>query len=131
MELDINFHDIYIINNGIVVNSTSKEDIGVDAYAFGGDYKELLLKTIESGDFIQERLNLVTTTNRFKSWSYQATKDKRYVIELESYSEIADEMMNMFSERLRNIIKDNKEVISANVWIPHEKWEFNRRFYSI
>lgn len=118
VDIDPEMHDIYIIENNIVINSTKKQDIDWNLKEFGQEFIDFMQYVADSGKFIQARFMMESETKRIKSYSYIPTIDKKYIVEIGSYSEIADNMMEMFKKRLNIIISENKEVVSANVWIP-------------
>ena len=64
--------DIYVINrNGIVVNTTFKDDMLLDFFSFGEEHKNLLLNIFEDGLFHSERFAIENKTKRIKKYTYQ------------------------------------------------------------
>ncbi len=120
LELDSTFHDFYIIEDGIIVNTTYSPDLGLNFYDFGEKHKEFLFHVLETGNFTPERFELESSTRRLKCYSYQATEDREYIIEIGSYSETADLIMQMFRDRLTRIIEENADILSVNFWIGSE-----------
>lgn len=115
--LDSTNYDLYILEDGVVVNTTYPSDLGINLYGFGANFKELLIGLLQSGKFHLDRFTLEKSTHRLKAYCYRATKDKKYIIELGAYTEIGDYIMEMFLRRLENLITDNKTVSSVNIWV--------------
>jgi len=120
LELDTLNNDLYVIENGTIVNTTYEPDLGLNFYEFSEGHKQFLLKVLETGEFTPEKFALESSTRRLKCFSYQATKDRKYVVEIGSYSETADLIMQMFRDRLSNIVKEYSDVIAVNFWIVSE-----------
>ena len=122
--LDSVFNDLYVIKNNIVVNTTYTPDWGLDFSAFGEQRIEELNKILRSKEFYAERFQFESSTKRLKSYSYQATPDGKYLIEIGSYSEVADKIMEMFIDRLKQITAENKNVVSVNYWYGNAEYQF-------
>jgi hypothetical protein len=122
--LDSVFHDLYIIENNIVVNTTYTPDWGLDFSAFGDDRINHLNRILESGAFFAERFQFESSTKRLKSYSYQATKNGEFLIEIGSYSEVADKIMEMFINRLKQIAAENENIVSVNYWFGNTDYQF-------
>ncbi|HRW62165.1 MAG TPA: hypothetical protein P5132_01685 [Bacteroidales bacterium] len=122
--LDSIFHDLYIIENNHVVNTTYTPDWGLDFSAFGQERLDQLNKIILSGDFYAERFQFESSTKRLKSYSYQPTPDSKFLIEIGSYSEVADKIIEMFIQRLKQITEENNDIISVNYWFGNDEYQF-------
>lgn len=122
--LDSVFHDLYIIENNIVVNTTYTPDWGLDFSAFGEEKINHLNRIFRSKAFFAERFQFESSTKRLKSYSYQATKDGKTLIEIGSYSEVADKIMEMFVNRLKQITAENKNIVSVNYWFGTIDYQF-------
>lgn len=98
LEIGMNpsMEDIYVINkDGVIVNTTFKKDKGLDLFSFGEAHKKFLLSVFEGGKFVNERFAIEATTKRLKKYTYQPTRDKKYIIEIGSYSKDADSIINL------------------------------------
>lgn len=122
--LDSIFHDLYIIENNIVVNTTYMPDWDLDFSAFGEDKINHLNRILESKAFFAERFQFESSTKRLKSYSYQATKNGEFLIEIGSYSEVADKIMEMFINRLKQITAENENIVSVNYWFGNNDYQF-------
>jgi hypothetical protein len=122
--LDSIFHDLYIIEDNIVINTTYTPDWGLDFSAFGEDRINYLNRILNSQAFFAERFQFESSTKRLKSYSYQATKNGRFLIEIGSYSEVADKIMEMFVNRLKQITAENENIVSVNYWFGTTDYQF-------
>lgn len=122
--LDSIFHDLYIIEDNIVVNTTYTPDWGLDFSAFGDDKINHLNRILKSKAYFAERFQFESSTKRLKSYSYQATKDGKLLIEIGSYSEVADKIMEMFINRLKQITAENENIVSVNYWFGNVDYQF-------
>jgi hypothetical protein len=122
--LDTVFHDLYIIENNIVVNTTYTADWGLDFSAFGDEKINHLNRILRSKAFFAERFQFESSTKRLKSYSYQPTTDGKILIEIGSYSEVADKIMEMFINRLKQITAENENIVSVNYWFGNIDYQF-------
>ncbi len=122
--LDSVFHDLYIIEDNVVVNTTYTPDWGLDFSAFGEERINHLSRILKSRSYFAERFQFESSTKRLKSYSYRATKDGKYLIEIGSYSEVADKIMDMFKNRLKQITAENPNVVSVNYWFGNTDYQF-------
>lgn len=122
--LDSVYHDLYIIEDNVVVNTTYMPDYGLDFSLFGEDHVKKLDKIKASKEYYAERFQFESSTKRLKSYSYQATPNGKYIIEIGSYSEIADKIMEMFRNRMKKIAEQNEKIVSVNYWFGTKDYQF-------
>ena len=122
--LDTIFNDLYIIEDFVIVNTTYLPDWGLDFSAFGTERINLLERIQKSRAFFAEKFQFESSTKRLRSYAYQATKDGKYLIEIGSYSEVADKIMDMFRGRLKKISEQNESIISVNYWFGNAEYQF-------
>lgn len=73
--------DIFVLNSDLIItHSTRQEDLGLDFKEMG--LQDLLGQRIDSGTFTTDRLEISTATKKTNKFSYMATPDKKYLIEL-------------------------------------------------
>ena len=119
--MDNSLEDIYIIDkNGIVINSTFKKDIGLDVYAFGDAYKNLLEEIRASSELQMERFSVEAATGKLKKYSYQATKNHEYLVELGFYSINANNVIDQFNTEIANQAKENETIKQVDFFIDEE-----------
>lgn len=110
--------DIYIISaDGIIINTTFKQDLGLDMFSFGEKTEELLKGVLRSGDFVSELFAIEDKTKRPKKFSYQATKDKKYIIELGAYSRKADEIIQAIEDTKAEMIRETEGIIDVELFL--------------
>ena len=117
LELDPAYIDLYILGNGICINSTSPADSGFDFFPAEEDHKNFLLKMQEPGRPIVQRWTMEDDTKRFKCYGFQATEDKKYVVAAGCYSETADELTDMLRQRMNSIVRENNKILSVNLYL--------------
>jgi sigma-B regulation protein RsbU (phosphoserine phosphatase) len=121
LNMDSTLHDIYILNrNGIVVNTTFKQDMGFNFYSFGEGYKNMLLGVLDGGKFVGERFAVETKTKKLKKYTYQPTLDGQYIIELGSYSSKASEIVDAFKVHLNNLESKYESIDSIDMFIGED-----------
>ncbi|MFC2087937.1 PAS domain-containing protein, partial [Bacteroidota bacterium] len=130
LELGMNpvLDDIYIINrDGIVVNTTFKQDFGLNFFDFGEDHKNYLIEIFNEGEFVSERFTIEAKTNRLKKYTYQPTNDGKYIIEIGKYSFKADEIIETFKSYINNIAIENQSIANINLFIGADNpFSFNQ-----
>ncbi|MCK4749174.1 MAG: hypothetical protein KAT15_19110, partial [Bacteroidales bacterium] len=101
LRMNPDFEDIYIINHrGIVVNTTFVKDKGLNLFDLGIEHKNLLLGIMGKGEYVSERFAMGANTSIMKKYTYHATNDQRYVVELGIGSAQADEIIQKIKDRL-------------------------------
>lgn len=75
--------DIYIINDqNVITFSTFADDIGLDFDLCCSKLAKILDERRNSGGFFADGMDIEQKTGEIKKYSYMATKDKKYLIEL-------------------------------------------------
>lgn len=104
--------DIFIINDQFVVEYATREaDLGLDFKELGiGD---LLQQRMDSGDFITDRLEISEATKETNKFSYTATADKKYLIQISATADqFSDLIQSMDLEVVTADLKENHEYIN-------------------
>jgi phosphoserine phosphatase RsbU/P len=110
--------DIYIISrDGIIINTTLKQDLGLNLFEFGEKTKNYLQGIFSSGEFVSDLFTVEDKTKRPKKFSYQPTKDRKYIIELGAYSKKADEIIKAIEDTKRELIMDTKGIIDVELFL--------------
>jgi len=110
--------DIYIIRrDGVVVNTTFEQDFGVNLYYLGDKFKNYLLDIFRNKDFVTELFAIEAKTKRPKKYTYQPTKDRKYIIELGAYSSKADEIIQMIEETKGDLKNESKGIIDVELFL--------------
>lgn len=118
LNMDPLIQDIYLINkNGIVVNTTFKDDLNLNFFSFGEDHKKMLQGIFAKKKFVSERFAIEAKTRRLKKYSYQTTNDGEYILELGFYSNQADDIIDFIRSTLRNIANKQANIVAVDLFI--------------
>ena len=116
--MDAETEDIYLINRqGIVVNTTFKNDLYLNFYNFGEEHKKYLINVFNNRKFVSERFAIEASTRRMKKYTYQPIQNGKYILELGFYSEKADEIANFVKNMLNKLSDENPNIISVDLFI--------------
>jgi phosphoserine phosphatase RsbU/P len=122
MGMNGKMEDIYIINDqGTVVNTTFPKDKGLNLFAFGAEHEHYLKNVFKNGKFISERFTIESTTRRLKKYTYQPTRDGKYIIELGVYSQKADEVITFIKTRLNTLSQVEGTIKNVDLFIITDK----------
>lgn len=118
-----NTDDIYIINReGIVVNTTFKDDLNFNLFSISNEFKGFLKDLFYHDFYTPQPMSLETNTRKFKKYIYQSSKDHHYIIQLGFYSTEADRFNDEISKRLKEIEKNPNDIKSIDLilapWKP-------------
>jgi serine phosphatase RsbU (regulator of sigma subunit) len=109
---------IYIISsNGIIINTTFRQDLGMDLYSLGENMKKYLQDMQQSGEFFGERFAIEDATKRPKKYTYQATWDKKYIIELGAYSKQVDDIVEAIEVTKSEIKSETQGIIDLELFL--------------
>ncbi len=126
LDMDPDMEDIYVVSReGIVVNSTFKEDIGLNLFAFGEEHRTMLLDVFLYGKFYDERFGIEAETKRMKKFSYQPTIDGNYIIELGFYSREAEDFLDFIQEKKSDITRSNKNIVDVELFVMADETIFS------
>jgi phosphoserine phosphatase RsbU/P len=117
LELDPDYTDFYILQNGTCVNTTSPADSGLDFYAHGGDTKNFILKVPEQDSLYVKHLTFENDAKRLRCYGYQSTRDRKFVVAVECCADKADELIEQFRLRLKKAAAKNDKILAANLYL--------------
>ena len=115
--MDPNQEDIYIIDNGVIVNTTYPPDLNLNFYDFGEDFKQYLENVQLADSFKSEKFSIEMSTKKLRKYTYQPTKDGRYIVQLGVYSVRANEVISSTNEILLDISKENPAILDVDLFI--------------
>jgi phosphoserine phosphatase RsbU/P len=116
--LDSINEDIYIIRrDGLVINTTFKQDYGVNLYSYGEKFKNYLLDIFRTKDYVSDLFAIEGKTKRPKKYTYQPTHDRKYIIELGVYSKKADELISIIEEMKNELKNESKGIIDVELFL--------------
>jgi sigma-B regulation protein RsbU (phosphoserine phosphatase) len=109
---------IYIISSdGIIINTTFRRDLGLNLYSLGENMKKYLQNMQKTGEFIGERFAIEDATKRPKKYTYQATKDKKYIIELGAYSKQVDDIVRAIEVTKSELKSETQGIIDVELFL--------------
>jgi serine phosphatase RsbU (regulator of sigma subunit) len=125
--------DIYIIRrDGIVVNTTFQQDFGSNLYKYGEKFQNYLLDIFRNKEFVADLFTMEAKTKRPKKYTYQPTKDRKYIIELGAYSKKADEIVQIIEETKKEIKNESKDVMDLELFLmADEPFSMNKNAKTI
>jgi hypothetical protein len=120
--MDPGNEDIYIINReGVVVNTTFRNDYNVNLFSFGEQFRTYLQNIFDTGDLIVDLFATEASTKRPKKYSYLATRDKKYIVELGFYSRKADEIIRIMEETKKEIKNESKGIVDIELFLMADR----------
>lgn len=109
--------DLYIINrDGIVVNTTFKDDLYINFFSFSEAHKQYLLNIFKQQKFDSPKFFFENKTKRYKKYSYHPTLDGKYIIEIGLYSNQADKIFDYMISHLEEIPLKKPNLISVDLF---------------
>ncbi len=109
---------IYIISSdGIIINTTFRQDLGFDLYSLGENMKKYLQNMQKTGEFIGERFAIEDATKRPKKYTYQATRDRKYIIELGAYSKQVDDIVQAIEVTKSELKSETQGIIDVELFL--------------
>ena len=121
-ELDPKLWAIYLMRkDGVVVNTTFKQDSGLNFFDFGDRFQDFITnEVLKDGTFKTERMGDEKNTNKKRKYSYQATREREYVVELGVYSEDATQLVEGIKTQLNEIAENQASVVSVDLFVGDE-----------
>ncbi|MGM0463216.1 MAG: SpoIIE family protein phosphatase [Bacteroidota bacterium] len=115
--MDPEQEDIFIIDtNGVIVNTTYERDLGFNLFEIGKEHRNHLLHVLDTGVFVNTRFAIEAATKTPRKYTYQATSDRNYIVELGAFSEEANEVIQTIERVKADIINDNQGIIDLEVF---------------
>jgi serine phosphatase RsbU (regulator of sigma subunit) len=116
--MDPQMEDIYVISSdGKIVNTTFKQDLGFNLFSLGEDMKKYLLGIKMSGEFVAEWFAIEQATKRPKKYTYQATRDKKYIVELGAYSKQVDDIVQAIEDTKAELKSETEGIIDVELFL--------------
>ena len=116
--MDPENEDIYIIaSDGVVINTTFREDMGVNLFTYGEVFKKYLLDILQSGKFKSDLFAIEHKTKRPKKYTYQPSPDDKYIIEIGAYSRQVDDIILAIEDVKNELKRDTKGIIDVELFL--------------
>jgi phosphoserine phosphatase RsbU/P len=113
---------IYIISSdGTIINTTFRRDLGFNLYSLGENMKRYLQNIQKTGEFVGERFAIEDATRRPKKYTYQPTRDRKYIIELGAYSRQVDDVVKSIEDTKAELKRDTEGIIDVELFLMADK----------
>jgi sigma-B regulation protein RsbU (phosphoserine phosphatase) len=110
--------DIYVISaDGIVINTTFKQDLGLDLFSLGENMKKYLQEIFKSREFVADLFAIEHKTHRPKKYTYQTTRDGKYIIEIGAYSKQVDDIILKIEEVKSELKSETEGIIDVELFL--------------
>ena len=118
MGMDTVNEDIYIISTeGVIINTTKKQDLNLNMFSFGDATKQFLQGIFNTGEFNSPVFAIEQSSKRVKKYSYCTTKDRKYIIELGAYSQKAEEIIQAIEDTKNALKNEVKGIIDVELFL--------------
>jgi serine phosphatase RsbU (regulator of sigma subunit) len=117
---DTSYIDLHVIRDSIVINTTRPALSGVNLFTAGKGYSDLLSRIDSVKGYNTEPWKIDTNTKRFSRMGCMVTNDDKYIIGVECYSRLADELTDMFANRIKRVEKGNENIVVINNYVGDE-----------
>ena len=120
--------DLYIISSdGVVINTTFKEDLGVNLFTYGDVFRQYLLDILASGKFKSDLFAIEHLTRRPKKYTYQPTMDGKYIVEIGAYSRQVDDIIQAIEDVKEELKRDTEGIIDVELFlVADEPFSMNK-----
>jgi phosphoserine phosphatase RsbU/P len=109
---------IYIISSdGVIINTTFRQDLGFNLYTLGVNMKKYLQDMQKSGEFFGERFAIEAATKRPKKYTYQATRDKKFIIEIGAYSKQVDDIVQAIEVTKAELKSETQGILDVELFL--------------
>src|SRR4030043_2142805 len=116
--MDQHNEDIYIVaEDGTVINTTFTDELGFNLYSLGENFKKYLTGIRTSGEFVTDLFAIEALTKRPKKYTYQATKDGKFIIELGAYSRQVEEVIQAIEDTKAEMKAETEGIIDVELFL--------------
>jgi serine phosphatase RsbU (regulator of sigma subunit) len=125
--------DIYIISSdGKIINTTFKQDLGFNLFSLGEKTKNYLIEILISGKFDADLFAIEQATRRPKKYTYQATLDKKYIIELGAYSKQVEDIVQAIEDTKAEIKRETEGIVDLELFLMADRpFSMNKNFMKV
>jgi len=110
--------DIYVIStDGIIINTTFKQDLTLDLYGLGEKMKVYLQEILEKGEFVADLFAIEHRTHKARKYSYQPTNDCKYIIEIGAYSKQVDDILMEIEDIKTELKRETEGIIDVELFL--------------
>ncbi|HUX58664.1 MAG TPA: SpoIIE family protein phosphatase [Bacteroidales bacterium] len=125
--------DIYVVSaDGIIINTTFKQDLNLDLFSLGEKMKIYLLGVIEKGEFVADLFAVEHRTHKARKYSYQPTNDGKYIIEIGAYSKQVDDVIMAIEDTKAELKKETEGIIDVELFLMADfPFSMNKNFLEL
>ena len=125
--------DIYVISTeGIIINTTFVQDLGLDLFSLGENMKKYLQELFKSGDFVSDLFAIEHKTHRPKKYTYQRTRDGKYIIEIGAYSRQVDDIVQAIEDTKDELKRETEGIVDVELFLmADEPFSMNKDAWEI
>ncbi len=125
--------DIYVIStDGIIINTTFKQDLGLDLFGLGEKMKEYLQGIFKKHEFIADLFAIEHKTHKPRKYTYQTTRDGKYIIEIGAYSKQVDDIIGAIEDTKKELKSETEGIIDIELFLmADEPFSMNQQAMDI
>jgi sigma-B regulation protein RsbU (phosphoserine phosphatase) len=125
--------DIYVVSkDGIIINTTFKQDLGLDLFSLGEKMKIYLLGVLGKGVFVADLFAIEHRTHKARKYTYQPTNDRQYIIEIGAYSEQVDDIIQAIEDTKSELKKETEGIFDIELFLMADfPFSMNKNAYEI
>jgi len=125
--------DIYVISSdGIIINTTLKQDLGLDLFSLGENMKKFLQSIFKSKEFTAGLFAIEHRTHRPKKYSYQPTNDGKYIIEIGAYSKQVEDIIHAIEVTKGELKRETQGIIDIELYLmADEPFSMNKLAWEV
>jgi phosphoserine phosphatase RsbU/P len=110
--------DIYVISTeGIIINTTFKQDLGLDLFGLGEKMKDYLQTIFKNRAFVADLFAIEHKTHKPRKYTYQTTLDGKYIIEIGAYSKQVDDIIQAIEDTKDELINETEGIIDIELFL--------------
>jgi two-component sensor histidine kinase/HAMP domain-containing protein len=114
--------EIYYLDTILVVrNSNNKKEIGFQLGAYKNKYKKYFDTIFDHQQFVSDRSANAESDNRLRKYSYQATYDKKYIIELSLFPKKYKRIIVDFVQHINKLVSTQKSISKIGLYFSSER----------
>ncbi|TAL62516.1 MAG: HAMP domain-containing protein [Bacteroidetes bacterium] len=110
--------DIYVIStDGIIINTTFRQDLDLDLFGLGEKMKIYLKGIFAKGEFVADLFAIEHKTHKPRKYTYQPTNDGKYIIEIGAYSKQVDDIIMAIEDTKTELKKETEGIIDVELFL--------------
>jgi len=125
--------DIYIIStDGVIINTTFKQDLGLDLFGLGEKMKIYLQGIFARNQFVADLFAIEHRTHKARKYTYQPTNDGKYIIEIGAYSKQVDDIIMAIEDTKSELKKETEGIFDVELFLMADfPFSMNKNAYEI